>query len=240
MNIIVIFDNITKSLCNMLFLYLRGGTDHSMHSKSTISRTFVMSILCAIGFICLALWYGGQKVKSFDQSMISFVQGMESPALTNIMKFFTSIGTGLPIVIITIIILFVLYFVLGHRRELLLLLGVTVCSALLNVILKQLFHRERPTLHRLVEQTGLSFPSGHAMAAFSLYAILIYLLWRHTSTSFGRIILIAVGSLLIAAIGISRIYLGVHYPSDVIGGYLASGSLVFMSIGIYQRYIGRS
>jgi undecaprenyl-diphosphatase len=211
-----------------------------MNSKPAITSTFVISILCAIGFIDLSLRFGTQKIKSLDQSIISFVQGMESPALTTIMKFFTTIGTGLPIVYITIVILFVLYFLLGHRRELLLLLGVTVCSALLNVILKQLFHRERPSLHRLVEQTGLSFPSGHAMAAFSLYATLIYLLWRHTSTSFGRIILVAVGSLLIAAIGVSRIYLGVHYPSDVIGGYLASGSLVFMSIWIYQRYIRRS
>jgi undecaprenyl-diphosphatase len=211
-----------------------------MYTKSKRTSPFIISILCALGFVCMSFWIGDPSVKSFDQSIISVVQGMESPGLTSFMKFFTFIGTGLPIVLITLLIVLLLYFVLGHRRELLLLISVVIVSALLNVILKLLFHRERPTLHRLVEQTGLSFPSGHAMAAFTLYAILVFLLWRHTSSYMGKIILVIAGSIMIALIGISRIYLGVHYPSDVIGGYFASGCLVFMAIWFYQRYVHRS
>lgn len=75
------------------------------------------------------------------------------------------------------------------------------------------------------------------MAAFSLYGILAYLLWRHISTPVGRGLLIIISITMITAIGVSRIYLGVHYPSDVLGGFLASGSWLTVSIWFYQRYL---
>lgn len=207
-----------------------------MNNKPVFPSALV-SLLFAAGFICMALLYSGSSLKSLDSSIIAFVQGMESPAMTAIMKFFTFIGAGLPIVIIAVIIVIILYFVLGHRRELILFATAVLGSALLNVLLKLLFHRTRPDIHRLIEVTGFSFPSGHAMAAFSLYATLIFLLWKHASTGYARALLILIGSAFIAAIGISRIYLGVHYPSDVIAGYLASGFWVFLSIWLYRRYI---
>jgi undecaprenyl-diphosphatase len=74
------------------------------------------------------------------------------------------------------------------------------------------------------------------MAAFSLYGIIAFLLWRHISTSFGRGILILLSSVMIITIGVSRIYLGVHYPSDVIGGFLASACWLAGSIWFYQQY----
>jgi undecaprenyl-diphosphatase len=196
----------------------------------------LVSILCAAGFACMALLYSSPYMKSFDSSIISFVQGMEAPTMTTIMKFFTFIGAGLPIVIIAVLALIILYFVLGHRKELILFTIAVSGSALLNVLLKLLFHRTRPDLHRIIEAVGFSFPSGHAMAAFSLYATLIFLLWKNASGN-ARVLLLLIGSAFIAAIGLSRIYLGVHYPSDVIAGYLASGFWVFLSIWFYRRFI---
>jgi undecaprenyl-diphosphatase len=106
----------------------------------------------------------------------------------------------------------------------------------LNGTLKVLFHRARPTLHRIVNANGFSFPSGHSMTAFSLYGIIAFLLWRHIPTSLGRGLLICFSSVMIVTIGVSRIYLGVHYPSDVIGGFLVSGCWLAVSIWFYQRY----
>jgi undecaprenyl-diphosphatase len=206
-------------------------------NNKTVLPSALISILCTVGFAFMALLYSSSYMKSFDSSIISSVQGMEAPAMTTIMKFFTFIGAGLPIVIIAVLALIILYFVLGHRRELILFTTAVVGSALLNVLLKLLFHRTRPDLHRIIEVTGFSFPSGHAMAAFSLYATLIFLLWKKATTGSARVLLLLIGSAFIAAIGISRIYLGVHYPSDVIAGYLASGSWVFLSIWLYRRYI---
>jgi undecaprenyl-diphosphatase len=74
------------------------------------------------------------------------------------------------------------------------------------------------------------------MAAFTLYGILTFLLWRHLPSYRSRSSLIIISAIMILMIGISRIYLGVHYPSDVLGGFLISGSWLFFSISIYQRH----
>ncbi|MGF6950693.1 membrane-associated phospholipid phosphatase [Neobacillus sp. B4I6] len=109
-------------------------------------------------------------------------------------------------------------------------------SAILNGILKQFFQRVRPDFHRLIDIEGYSFPSGHAMNAFTVYGILSFLLWRHIPSRFGRGVLISVSIIMILAIGISRIYLGVHYPSDIIGGYFASGFWITTAILFFQYY----
>jgi len=206
-----------------------------MNLKVQLTRAFFVSLFSAIGFGVVALLVSDKKIAHFDSKVISFVQGLETPILTSMMKFFSFIGAGFPVVIIIVLVLFILYKVLHHRREIILFLWVVIGSALLNA-LKLIFHRARPTLHRIVNANGFSFPSGHSMAAFSLYGILAFLFWRHTSTLSGRLTLIVFSFLMILMIGISRIYLGVHYPSDVLGGFLASGCLLSASIWFYQRY----
>ncbi|KAE8558061.1 phosphatase PAP2 family protein, partial [Paenibacillus polymyxa] len=153
-----------------------------------------------------------------------------------LMKCFTIIGSGLPVVIIILIAMFVLYSVLGHRRELLFLAVAVLGSVLLNTVLKMLFRRARPEINRIIEANGYSFPSGHSMTAFSMYAALTFLLWKHVPSRIGRILLVVLSSLLIVTIGTSRIYLGVHYPSDVVGGYFMSGCWMAACIWFYQRY----
>lgn len=208
-----------------------------MNLKLVFTESFLISFVCAIGFALIAILVGEQNIAGFDNGLITLIQGMENDILTRIMKFFTLIGAGLPIIIITITIMVILYAVLKYRWELLFFVGVVIGSALLNVLLKLVFHRARPTLHRIVEANGYSFPSGHSMAAFTLYGVLCFLLWKHARSALARTLLIVLGSTLIAAIGISRIYLGVHYPSDVLGGFLASGTWLAVSIGMYQRML---
>lgn len=207
-----------------------------MNLKVQLTRAFFVSLFCAIGFGLIALLISDKKIAVFDNTITSFIQGLESPALTSIMKFFTFIGAGFPVVFLSLIALFFLYKVLHHRRELILFLWVVFGSVLLNETLKLIFHRARPILHRIVNANGFSFPSGHSMAAFSLYGVLAFLLWRHIPSSIGRGILILLGTLMIMAIGTSRIYLGVHYPSDVLGGFLASGCWLAASFWFYQWY----
>jgi len=109
-------------------------------------------------------------------------------------------------------------------------------SEIWNIIIKNWMQRQRPNTHRLIEISGFSFPSGHSMAAFALYGTLTYLLWRHIPALAGRIAMIVIGVALTLLIGISRIYLGVHYPSDVFGGYLASATWLMLSIYIFEKY----
>jgi undecaprenyl-diphosphatase len=210
-----------------------------MNLKKQLTWALLISLLCAIGFGLIALLVSDKKIAQFDSTIIAAVQGFESPGLTSIMKFFTFIGSGTQVAIIALLVLFFLFKVLHHRRELILFIWVVLGSTILNEILKAIFHRARPTIHRIVEANGFSFPSGHSMAAFSLYGIIAFLLWRHISTSLGRGLLIIFSIFMIIMIGVSRIYLGVHYPSDVLGGFLASGCLLAVSIWFYQRNMER-
>ncbi|MDP4098081.1 phosphatase PAP2 family protein [Paenibacillus sp. P96] len=93
---------------------------------------------------------------------------------------------------------------------------------LLNLAVKALLQRDRPSLQHLTEAAGYSFPSGHAMIAMGFYGLL-FAIWTIHNRIRGRSVVfpLLTGALLILLIGLSRIYLGVHYPSDVAGGYIA-------------------
>ncbi|MDP4104533.1 MAG: phosphatase PAP2 family protein [Bacillota bacterium] len=208
-----------------------------MNLKKQLTWALMISLLCAIGFGLIALLVSDKKIAQFDSTIIAFIQGLESPGLTSIMKFFTFIGSGTQVVIIALLVIFFLFKVLHHRRELILFIWVVLGTTILNEILKTIFHRARPTIHRIVDANGFSFPSGHSMAAFSLYGVIAFLLWRHLSTSLGRGMIIIFSIFMIIMIGVSRIYLGVHYPSDVLGGFLASGCMLAVSIWFYQSYM---
>jgi undecaprenyl-diphosphatase len=201
-----------------------------------LTSAFYLSLLFAIGFGLIAFSISYHKIENFDIHTAEYLQSLNSPTLTSVMKFFTFIGSGTVIAIIVIFAIIFLYRVLKHRSELVLLIGVVIGSALLNFVLKIIFHRARPTINRLIEESGFSFPSGHSMAAFTLYGILTFLLWKHISSYRGRGLLIIISVVMIIMIGISRIYLGVHYPSDVLGGFLASSTWLIFSIWTYQRY----
>jgi undecaprenyl-diphosphatase len=206
-------------------------------SKLKITVFLVLSILSVICFSVIASLIKGRWIAQFDSRVISAVQGMESPWLTTIMHGFTFIGSTPLVVVISICSLFLFFKFLHHRLELVLFVVLVAGTAILNQLLKFVFQRERPTLHRLIEETGYSFPSGHSMTAFALYAALSFLLWRHVPSKSGRTIVICISILMILMIGCSRIYLGVHYPSDVVGAYLASGFWFTFCVWIFQWYM---
>ena len=196
----------------------------------------MISLVSLIGFSSIAILVNGQKLIQFDQGLIASIQGFESPTLTLVMKFFTFIGSFSSVFVISLLAALFLYYVLKHRMELILFGSVIIGTPIINQILKHFFHRARPDLHRLIEVGGYSFPSGHAMNAFAVYGIIAFLLWRHIPSRLGRAILILISSGFIFMIGTSRIYLGVHYPSDIIGGYFASAFWLSVAIWFFQKY----
>ncbi|ETT63354.1 MULTISPECIES: phosphatase PAP2 family protein [Paenibacillus] len=200
------------------------------------SRGFRRFIWFLLAFILIALLVKLGGAEGFDHAVIRFVQSMESPPLTALAKGLSLVGSSKLAVGISLLTMLILFFALKHRLELALFLWVGLGSQLLNTLLKLWFHRERPTIHRLIEQTGYSFPSGHSMAAFSLYGVIAYLLWRHMHNRSERLLLILFTVLMTGGIGWSRIYLGVHYPSDVIGGYAASGAWLMLSAACFEAY----
>ncbi|WP_019636576.1 phosphatase PAP2 family protein [Paenibacillus fonticola] len=196
----------------------------------------IWGIVSLAGFSIMAFIATRQPMNSIDLSIAAWVQGYENEHLTGIMMLFSTLGSVRFSILIMSMAMAVLFFVLQHRMELLFLAASLGGAALMNKILKLGFQRERPLVHRLIEETGYSFPSGHAMGAFALYVALTFLLWRHVRSRSGRILLIVLSCMMIFMICVSRIYLGVHYPSDIIGALLASGLWLTVMIGIFQWY----
>ena len=144
--------------------------------------------------------------------------------MTNVVKILTSLGSALVIIILTI----VLFIAIKNKKIAISVVINLIVITILNNLLKIIFLRPRPDVNNLILESGYSFPSGHAMISMAVYGYLIYLIYYHMDNKAMRRLFIAILSILILLIGISRIYLGVHYASDVIGGF--SLSIVYLII----------
>lgn len=197
----------------------------------------VSCLVLAAVFGYVASSIGNGSIVQFDTPIINVVQGAEAPWLTNVMKLFTIIGSTKAVLAISLITLgLLLYF--RQKAQTILFLIVIGGTAALNLVLKLFFQRARPDLNRLIEISGYSFPSGHTMMATSLYIILAFILWRNAKNS-GRILYVIAAFFMIFMICISRIYLGVHYPSDIAGGISASTFWLLIATSIYTIYMNK-
>lgn len=163
------------------------------------------------------------EMYGFDTAVISFVRYPAGQALDSLMLSVTELGSGIVMLIVTTIMLAVFMW-RGWRREAVALLVCLAGAGLLNQLLKLLFARPRPDWLPVVEEVGYSFPSGHSMVSFCVYGFLAYAFSRNYSSIRQRVVAFSIAGIVVALIGISRIYLGVHYPTDVLAGFVAGGT----------------
>lgn len=183
---------------------------------------------------------GDYESEAFDQFVFNYLRDFESPQFTEVMRDLTSIGSTSVIGLLGLVTGLIL---LIHKKmkDLLYLMIVCAGAPVLIVFLKSYFHRERPpAADWLVDfMPGLSFPSGHSFGAATIYFALAYILASRIKYWPKEIIVYAAFFLLILAVGVSRIYLGVHYATDVIAG-ISSGliwvSLVSIVFEVYSHY----
>ena len=162
-----------------------------------------------------------------------------SDATLPIVKVITNVGGVLGVIVIATIISIILF--VKKKKLIVLLTWINLgCCALLNQILKRIIQRSRPTGYRLIEEDGYSFPSGHSMISAAFYGFFIYLIFKNVKNKYLKWGSISLLSLLICLIGISRIYLGVHYTSDVMAGFVISISYLVIFTSIVNDYLDRS
>lgn len=147
-----------------------------------------------------------------------------SETATPIVKTITQFGG--PIILIGIAI--ILSIVIKNKKIAIQIWANLAISTFLNQALKHIVQRPRPTEFRIIDETGYSFPSGHSMVSAAFYGFLIYLIYKNIKNKYLKRSLITGLSLLIILIGTSRIYLGVHYTSDVLAGFLISISYLII------------
>lgn len=167
-------------------------------------------------------------ITQFDTLIRHWVFGLRSDWLTSLMRGITSLGYAVQITgIIAVITLAFLYW--RKYFEATGFLGALLGANLLTEGLKGLVRRARPPLPWLGSATGYSFPSGHSLVAVVLYGFLLYLVVSNMKPSGWRKALISLLTVIPFLIGMSRVYLGVHYPSDVAGGWI----LALLWLGIW-------
>lgn len=188
--------------------------------ESAALTSLVVAVLSLFLFAWIADGVSHDRTAGFDLAIRTQVHGYASPGLTKAMIAISFLGgNGLT----AAAILSVIVFLLLHWRRAALWMVVTILGALvLDLSLKYAFHRPRPVPFFVAVPHTYSFPSGHSLFSFCFYGVLAGVLAGRIQSRLGRVLIWTFAAVLVAAIGVSRIYLGVHYPSDVIAGYLAA------------------
>ena len=169
-----------------------------------------------------------------DKIVYDFIcDNFMSERMTNIVKILTSLGSALVVIILTI----VLFMAIKNKRIAVSIVINLIVITILNNLLKIIFLRPRPNVNNLILESGYSFPSGHSSTSMAFYGYLIYLIYKYVNNKKIKISLIIFLSLVIVAIGLSRIYLGVHYASDVLGGFLLAIVYLIIFITITNKCI---
>lgn len=161
---------------------------------------------------------------SFDNVVRGWVHQFASPDMTLAMKGISLLGYD--VLLLELVIAVAVFLRLQWRRAAIWLTVTMAGAVALDVALKHAFHRQRPAPFFGDAPHSYSFPSGHALASFCFYGVLAGLIANRIQRLSLRIAVGLIAALLVLAIGISRIYLGVHYPSDVVAGYLAAAMWV--------------
>lgn len=200
----------------------------------TKNLKWIILFICLIGFLAIAEDVFNKEIMSGDIIGYKLVSTfLISDFVTPIAKFITNFGGAIFLIALTIVLL-----VLIKNKK----IGISIFSNLvivtiLNQLLKAILQRPRPTEYRIVEETGYSFPSGHSMVSMAFYGYLIYLIYKYVKNKYIKWISIVLLSILVCSIGISRIYLGVHYTSDVLGGFLISMSYLVIYISAVNKFL---
>lgn len=195
---------------------------------------WIVLFICLVIFLALAEDVFNKEIMNGDIIGYKLVSTfLISDFVTPIAKFITNLGGAIFLITLTISL-----FILIKNKK----IGISISSNLvivtvLNQLLKNILQRPRPTEYRIIEETGYSFPSGHSMVSMAFYGYLIYLIYKYVKNKYIKWISIVLFSILICSIGVSRIYLGVHYTSDVLGGFCISISYLVIYISAVKKFL---
>ena len=206
-----------------------------------LSFAFFVALAAVGGFAMIADNVLEGETQRFDEAILSWVATHRTPALDQAALEITALGNTATLAVLVLAVSTFLWLT-RHRLSVLLLFTALAGGAALNFLLKDVFARPRPSVVEWgTHVSTASFPSGHAMSAMIAYASVAYLGGRLEPTWRMRVATWSLAALLILAIGASRIYLGVHYPSDVLAGFVAGMAwLAFVVSGISAfRYFSR-
>ncbi len=199
----------------------QGARDVARGSLGLLRQNPRVAVL--LGAALVFVWLlgevaGGEILRLDTMAYQLFVEHLRSDALTPVMEAFTSLAS---VVVLAVMAAVIAALAPGKAPGWCVTVNL-VCVVVLNQALKYLVQRPRPDGFRLISEGGYSFPSGHSMVAMAFFGLLIWMVWRHHRRDAMRVVWCCVFGLVIVMVGVSRIYLGVHYASDVLAGFCVS------------------
>jgi membrane-associated phospholipid phosphatase len=237
-----------EEILKKIILSIRRFFREKLHYKAedlpyyiTILVAFILFVVGLNAFVDITEELVKDNLNEFDAAVTSRLFEWRGERLTLFLIFITHVGNTTGYLIVTTLL--VAYFLIRHRSWKFILQTVVVLllATLSNMALKEVFNRARPDIDHLVAVHSLSYPSGHAMSAMGFYGFLIFLTARYKMNYLVKFVLILGLGTLIFLIGLSRVYLGVHFPSDVVAGFIGGliwvtfCAIVFDVIDLYRK-----
>lgn len=197
-------------------------------------RYFVIFFLIVL-FLGVFIYILKKEIINIDNIVYRYiVENIRSERLTQVMKIITMFGSSIAVILVSLLTI----FFVKNRKMIFLVCINPLLATIINQGLKFIVARKRPTEFFLIVEKGFSFPSGHSMVSVSLYGFIIYLMYTRVKSK-KKYIFISVFVILTILIMFSRIYLGVHYLSDVIAGCLISVVYLITYIKVINAYLER-
>lgn len=194
---------------------------------------WIILSLCLFIFGILVYELLKNNLYNFDEAVYSFIISFKSEWLTVFFGTITFLASPAFLIVFSILV----FFVFKNKKYGVFSLLNLIFIVIFNQILKHIFERSRPFDWMIIKETGYSFPSGHAMVSMGFYGMFIYLVWRCDIKKTYKIIFTIIFGILAILICISRIYLGVHYASDIIAGFVISVSYLIIAISALEYYL---
>ncbi|XLP23413.1 phosphatase PAP2 family protein [Bacillus toyonensis] len=193
----------------------------------------IILLLTVFSIIAWRVHAGGVTV--MDTYVRGLVKGLQTESSLTFFSYFTKLGSAIGIVTILMISLLVFWQKRYYAAMIVYPMGILI-THLVNKGIKEIVKRERPSLNEALDALGYSFPSGHAMLSIMTFGFLAYIIAANLKSVTGKYVITILMGILIVSIGLSRVILNVHYPTDILAGYCVGGILLIIAI-YYHRLL---
>lgn len=204
-----------------------------MRKKSNALLLIGLIFLAVFCIICLGVVQKAHWIEAFDLFWIDAIQSHISSGTTSFIQIATELGNIRLVIVVTILIAIFLFVKKRFADGLWFGGTILFCGVVATALLKSAFNRDRPEFHQLVVETSKSFPSGHATGTTVFYGMIALALFLMLRTVWKRVVIGIVAVCFILFILATRIYLGVHFPTDVLAGFCFGSASVFISVSLY-------
>lgn len=226
----------SHAICNRFIMWMRSKRFWKGAGLVTGELLVTMAAFTgALSALVFALRPTLRRYKKYDLEVFDKLQPYTNDRNNRIVQAVTALGSHRFMIPANLSLIIYFLFIRKRTWFSIRVAGVAISSLLLMMVLKQLFRRKRPLDPLLHPARGLSFPSGHAMTAVTFYGLLIYIVWHTVENKTAKWSMILGLLTLIRGIGFSRVYLRVHYASDVLAGYITGSLWLLVSLDVLNR-----